>query len=265
MHVFAAEDVEQFALMFVVQKVTSEKLQPFFQRIVETGYQTLGMEHVGEPDHAKQAAEAKEHFRKETARYVRQYSFISQIITFTDPTLEKFYLFVKLLLKQLPFERTTLPREVMDMVDMDKYRVQEEQNGSIALAEEDAALNVTSDDGHRGKTEEDKEKLKVIVEKLNADYGISFEEADRVVNAIKQTLEADDSLRAAFKTSSIEFLRKQKLKDSINEAFLSNADEFLTFMSKTETDPAFGKFFFSEIFKWYEQTVSSKSLPDESS
>ncbi len=46
------------------------------------------------------------------------------------------------------------------------------------------------------------------------------------------------------------------MKDSINEAFLiSNADEFLNFMSKTETDPAFGKFFFSEMFKWYEQNV----------
>jgi type I restriction enzyme R subunit len=219
MHVFTADDVEQFALMFIVQKVTSEKLQPFFQRIVETGYKNLGSEHAGKPDHAKLAAEAKEKFRKETARYVRQYSFISQIMTFTDPKLEKFYLFAKLLLKQLPFERVTLPREVMDMVDMDKYRVQEEQNGSIALADEDAILDVIPDDGHRGKTEEEKERLKIIVEKLNADYGISFEEADRVVNAIKQKLEADDTLRAAFKTNSIEFLRRQKLKDSINDAF----------------------------------------------
>ena len=98
---------------------------------------------------------------------------------------------------------------------------------------------MTSDDGHRGK-KEDKEKLKVIVEKLNADYGIAFEEADRVVNAIKQKLEADDELRSAFKTNSIEFLRKQKLQDSIKEAFLSNADEFLNFMSKTEPIPALG-------------------------
>ena len=72
---------------------------------------------------------------------------------------------------------------------------------------------------------------------------------------------ADEPLRAAFRTNSIEFLRKQKLKDSINEAFLSNADEFLNFMSKTETDPAFGKFFFSEMFKWYEQAVSAKTPP----
>jgi type I restriction enzyme R subunit len=184
-------------------------------------------------------------------------------MTFTDPKLEKFYLFSKLLLKQLPFERVTLPREVMDMVDMEKFRVQEEQNGSIVLLAEDAILAPGADDGHRGNTEQDKEKLRVIVERLNVDYGIEFDEADRVVNAIKQKLEADDALRAAFKTNSIEFLRRQKLKESINTALVNNADEFLSFMSKTETDPGFGKFFFSEMFKWYEQAVSSKSPPKE--
>ncbi len=179
-------------------------------------------------------------------------------MTFTDPSLEKFYLFAKLLLKQLPYEKITLPREVMDMVDMDKYRVQEEQNGRITLVDEDASLSPSTDDGHRGRGEEEEERLRIIVQKLNEDYGVDFDEADRVVNAIKQKLEADKELRVAFKSNSIEFLRKQKLQDSIKDAFLNNADEFLSFMSKTETDPGFGKFFFSEMFKWYERAVGGK-------
>lgn len=265
MRVFSAEDVEQFAQLFVVQKVAADKLSPFFKRIVETGYAALGKEHEGQKDFEKQKAKAQEKFRKETARYVKQYSFISQIITFTDAKLEKFYLFAKLLLKQLPFERATLPREVTDMVDMEKFRVQEEQNGRVVLKDEDGTLKPGADDGHRGGTEGEKEKLKVIVKKLNEDYGFSFEEADRVVNAIKQKLEEDKPLREAFKTNSIEFLRRQKLQDSIKGAFLSNVDEFLGFMSKTETDPGFGKFFFSEMFKWYEQSVASKLPPSATS
>jgi hypothetical protein len=105
------------------------------------------------------------------------------------------------------------------------------------------------------------EKLKLIVKKLNEDFGIPFEEADRVMNAIKAKLEDDEALRAAFKTNSIEFLRKQKLQDSIKDAFLSNADEFLNFMSKTETDTGFGKFFFSEMFNWYEGSVKAGKPP----
>jgi type I restriction enzyme R subunit len=248
MHVFTSEDETHFVELFVEKKVTSEKLQPFFQQVVTLGYLT-------------QSAENKDKFRKELARYVRQYSFISQIMTFTDTALEKFYLFAKLLLRQLPYEKQTLPSEVVEMIDMEKYRVQEEQNGRIVLAEEDASLEPTADDGHRGKQEEEKESLKIIIQKLNDDYGVAFEEADRVVNAIKLKLDEDDALRAAFKTNSIEFLRRQKLQESIKDAFLSNADEFLSFMSKTETDPGFGKFFFSEMFKWYENTVKAGKKP----
>lgn len=94
------------------------------------------------------------------------------------------------------------------MIDMDKYRVQQEQNGYIVLKDEDGILESSPDDGHRGG-EAEKEKLKLIVKKLNENFGILFEEAGRVMNTIK-------------------------------EAFLSNADEFLGFMSKTETDAGFG-------------------------
>jgi hypothetical protein len=76
------------------------------------------------------------------------------------------------------------------------------------------------------------------------------------VNGIKLKLESDEGLKVAFKTNSVEFLRRQKLQNSVNEALLSNADENLNFMSKIETDQAFGKFFMSEMFKWYSQSVS---------
>jgi type I restriction enzyme R subunit len=253
--VFSADDVVEFVDLFIVKKVPSEKLQPFFQRIVETGYNNLAAEHKEKKDYEKLKAVAQDKFRKETARYVKQYTFISQIMTFTDTSLEKFYLFAKLLLKQLPYQKQSLPLEVVEMIDMDKYRVQEEQNGSIVLAKEDGTLTPSLDDGHRGGKEQEKEKLKIIVHKLNEEYGIPFEEADRVINAIKQKLEEDDALRSAFKTSDIDHLRRDKLNRSIKDAFLNNADEFLSFMAKTETDPGFGKFFFSEMFKWYSGTV----------
>ena len=43
-------------------------------------------------------------------------------------------------------------------------------------------------------------------------------------------------------------------------AFLSNADEFQSFMSKTEKDTGFGNFFFAEMFKWYEDNSKAGKL-----
>ncbi len=50
----------------------------------------------------------------------KTYSFISQIMTFTDTALEKFYLFAKLLLRRLPYQQQTLPLEIIEMIDMDR-------------------------------------------------------------------------------------------------------------------------------------------------
>lgn len=176
-------------------------------------------------------------------------------MTFVDAKLESFYHFAKLLLKQLPLKKQTLPREIVDMIDMDKYRVQEEQNGNITLEKKDGVLEPGSGDGHDGNGKKKKEKLIAIVEKLNKDYGIEFEEADRVVHAIKRKLEEDQALKAVFQASNIESLLRDKLNRSIQSAFLSNADAFLNFMAKTETDTAFGNFFSSEMFKWYSGMV----------
>jgi chloramphenicol O-acetyltransferase len=54
-----------------------------------------------------------------------------------------------------------------------------------------------------------------------------------------------------------DYLASHDLEDLLT--VVDGSDEFLSFMSKTETDPAFGKFFFSEMCKWYEQAVLAKA------
>lgn len=239
MHVFAPEQVAAFVELFVARKAKSDRLQPFLQKIIDAGYLALPVEQ-------------QHKFRKELGRYVRQYSFVSQIMTFTDPALESFYLFAKLLHKQLPYQRETLPLEIIEQIDMDKFRIQEEQNGNISLVTEDGVLAPSADDGHRAKVETPTETLKAIVEKLNEEFDFPFEESDRVVMALKDSLEKDEGLKAAFESDSVEFLKRQKLEDSIKRAFVDNSELFLNFMARTETEPGFGKFFFSEMFKWYQ-------------
>ncbi len=250
--VFTEDDIEYFIDMFVAKKVKSEKLSPFFKRIVTEGFESLD-------------DEDKEVFRKNVKAYVRQYSFISQIITFVDIDLEKFYLFVKLLYKYLPYVKETLPLEVVQMVDMDKFRIDEKENGSILLNPEDSVIENPSGDGHGAKVKVT-DHLKEIVKEINEKYAINLTEADKIINGIKEKLIENESLRASFKANNLDEIKRLKLKESIEDAFMANVDEYLSFMSKMEEDPGFGKFFTSHIYHWFNNYLKTEaSLADDAS
>lgn len=233
--VFSADQVTDFIEMFVRKKVKSEVLSPFFKTIADEKYLPL-------------IPEEKEKFRKNINKYVRQYSFISQIITFIDTDLEKFYLFTKLLFKYLPYEKETLPFEVTQMVDMDKYRVQEEENGSIILNPEDATLENPQADGHGGKRPDQKEMLEVIVKEINDKYAVELGNDDKVVKEMYESLKKDNVLMASLRADNIEDVKRMKLRESINQALLKNADPPLEFMNRLSKDKGLANYVVGQFF-----------------
>jgi type I restriction enzyme R subunit len=92
--IFTPEEVNEFADLFVIQKAPGQKISPPFSRIIQGRFFKLKVE--------EQII-----CRDALGRYVTQYSFVSQIITWIDPELEKCYRFTKLLLKYLPPKKRT--------------------------------------------------------------------------------------------------------------------------------------------------------------
>jgi type I restriction enzyme R subunit len=245
--VFTQDDVKHFIEMFVRKKVKSEVLSPLFKKIVDENYLPL-------------SDEDKDKFRKNVNKYVRQYSFISQIITFIDTDLEKFYLFTKLLFKYLPYERETLPLEVIQMVNMDKFKIQEEENGSIILNPEDAILDNPQGDGHKGKQEEPKEILEKIVQEINDKYAIDLGDDDKVVQEMFETLKKDDALMASMRADNIEDVKRMKLRESIDKALLKNAEPPIEFMNRLSKDKSLSNYVVSQFFH-----LLMKDLKEDSS
>lgn len=270
---FIRDDVERFIDLFVRQKVGSEKLQEVFAPVLER--YKLPPEYFGNDDkplkdkdltedalkEKKELLEHRQLFRKRLRSYVRQYTFVVQIITYVDVELEKLYLFAKLLIKKLPYEPETLPLEVVEMVDMKKFRQQEAENGSITLEKKDGALGQPGDGVGPGG-EQEKDLLKVIVDELNKKYHIDFNEADRVIRAVQQRLETDDNLAASFDNPNVQdAIKRQKLKDRVEDALISHADEFLGFLNKAEEDPAFERFFMGQMYQWFVEQRSNAGMP----
>jgi type I restriction enzyme R subunit len=224
--VFTLQEVNNFAELFVVQKAPGHKISPLFTRIIQGRFSTLTEEEQG-------------NFRDALERYVYQYSFISQIISWIDPELEKFYLFTKLLLKYLPPQKGSLPKEILDMVDMDKFRLQEQQNGSIVLSPGNTELINPPSDGHKSGGKQEKAELESIVKELNERFYFDFEDRDKVMRIVIPKLANDQGLVAAFQTDNLETLRRQKFAESLENAFIASASDFYSVLNRMSAEPDF--------------------------
>ncbi|HSV64747.1 MAG TPA: RNA-binding domain-containing protein [Mycobacteriales bacterium] len=117
-------------------------------------------------------------FRDRLNRFVRMYSFLSQVVSFTDVGLERDYVFCKALAAFIrPAPDTGL--DLGSAVELSHLRVEETFIGSLAL---DAGHGeVTTIFSGTGRQEQpDEEPLSQIIATLNERFGTSFGPEDRL-------------------------------------------------------------------------------------
>lgn len=120
-------------------------------------------------------------FRDKLGGYVRVYAFLSQIIPYTDPDLERLYSYGRFLLPHLPSALDLGPVKLGDEVDLQYYRLQRVFSGAIELKEDAGEYGVKSptEVGSR-KAKDEKAPLSEIIELLNERFGTNFTEEDRL-------------------------------------------------------------------------------------
>lgn len=133
-------------------------------------------------DRFKGAAEdeARTAFRDKLGAYVRMYSFLSQILPYGDPDLEKLYSFGRFLLPHLPLDRDTTAVKIGNEVELQYYRLQRVSSGSIDLKVGEPEAVYGPLDVGTGKTKEEKAPLSEIIRVLNDRFGTAFSEEDRL-------------------------------------------------------------------------------------
>jgi len=117
-------------------------------------------------------------FKKVLRRYQNIYSFLSQLMPFSDVKLEKLFIFNKYLTKKLPTINDPLPFNVIEDVDMDSYKVVDKGEHEIEIGPEGGLKPPSS--GAAGYQEEEKAKLSQIIRDLNDAFGTDFTDDDRV-------------------------------------------------------------------------------------
>jgi len=144
-------------------------------------------------DYNKLAIEDKVGFKKVLRRYQSIYSFLSQLIPFTDIDLEKIYIFNKYLSKKLPTINNPLPFAVLEDVDMDSYKIADKGETSIPLVGEGELK--TMSDGVGEYSPDEKSRLSKIIEDMNDAFGTDFTDDDKVfLERVKDNLLENEEL-----------------------------------------------------------------------
>ncbi len=119
-------------------------------------------------------------FRAKVKTYVRLYIFLSQIVPFENPYLERLYIFLNHLQNKLGGDTSVdLAKGVLDNIDMDSYRLQLESTTNVVL-EQSEDLKPIPTEMRGGISEPEIDKLSNILQTFNDRYGTQFEDADKV-------------------------------------------------------------------------------------
>ena len=116
-------------------------------------------------------------FRDRLSAFVGLYAFVSQIIPYTDSSLERLYSYGRALLPHLAWDRA--PVRLGDDVQLEFYRLQQTSAGVIGLGDDDITVAGPGAVG-TGDPEEDKAPLSEIINSLNERYGTEFTDTEQL-------------------------------------------------------------------------------------
>lgn len=194
--------------------------------------------------------EEMESFKGVVADYLRKYAFISQIVTFEDPLLEKLYIFLKFIIKKLPKRDNPLPYEVLEAIDMDTYKVQKKADLDVKLDDEEGTIDPMGKGDTKSPAEDEKDMLSKIIKEINERYGTSFTDADRVIlNGISLRLAKSEVLKGSVQNNSKD-AAKLKFDQLFQDELVDILDNHFNLYQKLDQSPELKKFVQERVFEF---------------
>lgn len=146
----------------------------------------------------------KTEFYTKARVYLREYSFLAQILPFNDIELEKLSILLKMLIAKIAPPRTEdLAKEIGNNVDLESIRIILESKKDTELEEDKGGVKPSSADGS-SKKEVELERLLNIVREFNTKFGsVDFGTNEKIAKSLVELKE--------------NIANNQTLKDSLND------------------------------------------------
>lgn len=180
--------------------------------------------------------ERQEEFRDVLVRFVRIYSFLSQVVAFTDVKLERDYLFCRRL-QQLTLRESSGGVDLGDSIELTHLAMEKQWEGDASLDVEDGEV-VTIYGGSGGATAVEEVPLSEIIAKINERFGAGISENDALFYAqVDDDLSSDEDIQIQAGANDFEkfkigldgawqtkLLGRQAINDDLVFAMLDNPD-----------------------------------------
>jgi type I restriction enzyme R subunit len=172
--------------------------------------------------------------------FTRTYSFLTQIMPFSDIDLEKLFTYTRYLIKKLPRTSQDDKFKLGDEVSLEYYRLQKITEQDILL--ESQGIYELEGGGSAGirMSLEEETALSEIINVLNKRFGTEFSTADKLYfDQIYEELIADNSLGLQAKSNTMENF-KYGFEDKFMDTTISRMEQNQDIFTKMMNDKEFG-------------------------
>ncbi|HEY4894695.1 MAG TPA: DEAD/DEAH box helicase family protein [Solirubrobacteraceae bacterium] len=199
------------------------------------------------------ADEQRLEFRDALTRFVRTYSFVSQIIAFTDPALERDYVYCRALSLYLRDTGTVERLDLGTEVELTHLRHQMTFSGTLSLTADTGEVHSFFGTGAGNQQELDVEHLSSIVELLNDRFGTDLTDVDKLLlDQFEESWVADGDLSDQAKNNSIENFRlvfARKFLQTIVTRVDANDEIYKRILDDEDFRATLGEFYLRKVYE----------------
>ncbi|OBG12520.1 restriction endonuclease subunit R [Mycolicibacterium celeriflavum] len=258
--IYTEAEIDQCAHAFVRGKgnnALAAAVDPGKKRFAER-YQAALLDNGGEGD--KAALAELDMFRKDVGSFVRLYDFMSQIIDYGDPGLEKKQIYLRHLERVIQPDNYTAPIDLSDVV-LKKVKQIDRGRVDIGLGVRVGLTGITAA-GSGEKRDPKIVAFQQVLDRLNDLFGSEdFTESQKVsfLEALLRTLLDDEALVQQAKVNSAkQFVESPDFDDAVTGAVADNHGAHEKMSDYFFTNAPGRSHLISDIAKWFYQVVSSE-------
>ncbi|MDU6011470.1 MAG: type I restriction endonuclease [Slackia sp.] len=140
----------------------------------------------------------KREFKALLRKFLRSYSFITQMVALGDKDLHRLFVYGGFLVKKLFLDTGDTP-DLRDKVELEYLRIEDKGTQAIKLESE----QLHNGGANAGISKEEEVQLSVLIEHLNAAFGTEWEDADKIIKACADKICEDEDFVAKARSNSM--------------------------------------------------------------